>query len=55
MSRKTQLVRSRMAACANYWRNHIAKRSARTGPCKAPIPTALHQAKPTDNKPGPAA
>ena len=55
MSRKTQLVRARLASCANYWRTHIAMRKGRAGPCKAAIPAVPQPAKPTDHKPGPAA
>ena len=55
MSRKTRLSRARLAAGANYWRNHIAMRKGRAGPCKAAIPAVPQPAKPTDHKPSPAA
>lgn len=55
MSRKTRLSRARLAAGANYWRNHIAMRKGRAGPCKAAIPAVPCPAKPTDHKPGTAA
>lgn len=59
MNRRTQILRARMAACASYWRMHVAIRRSYSAPCTTAIPALYrqprHKARPTNHKPGPAA
>jgi len=60
MNRRTQMIRARMAACANYWRIHIAIRQGCAARYRANLPAMqgrrpLHTAKPAGRKPGTAA
>lgn len=59
MSRNSQISRARMAACANYWRNHIAIRTSaarhRAGFATLRSQRRPHSPQPTSHKPGSAA